>query len=296
MRERLPPLSSLRAFEAVARLGSVSRAAEELGRTHGAVSKQIRALQEDAGTILFDKAGTGLRPNAAGRALAQTVGAALDSLAEGYARTVRAAPDLNVACSASFAMGWLAPRLPDFSARYPKARIRLTMTSAREMRLERDADLVILWDCPPAERSRAIPLAPAAFAPVAAPGYPAAVADGRLTAPRRILHEHTARAWDQWSALSGAALEPGDTLSYPHTHLCLAAAAAGMGAAIAERRMAAPEIAAGRLTALSPFVDFPDGFVAIPHRTRALSPEAAAFAAWLSEALQAGPPSPTIAP
>ncbi|PIK71196.1 LysR family transcriptional regulator, partial [Methylobacterium frigidaeris] len=57
----LPPLSSLRAFEAAARLGSVTKAANELGRTHGAVSRQVRALQEQAGTALFEKAGTGLR-------------------------------------------------------------------------------------------------------------------------------------------------------------------------------------------------------------------------------------------
>lgn len=60
MRPRLPPLAALRAFEAVARLGSVSRAAEELGRTHGAVSKQLQALRIDAGAPLFDKVGTGL--------------------------------------------------------------------------------------------------------------------------------------------------------------------------------------------------------------------------------------------
>ena len=65
---RLPPLSALRAFEATARLGSVTAAAAELGRTHGAVSRQLRTLQEAAGVPLFDKAGTGLRLNRHGQA------------------------------------------------------------------------------------------------------------------------------------------------------------------------------------------------------------------------------------
>ena len=66
----LPPLSTLKAFDAVARLGSVTRAAEELGRTHGAVSKQLRALQDHLGAPLFDRIGTGVALNARGRALA----------------------------------------------------------------------------------------------------------------------------------------------------------------------------------------------------------------------------------
>src|SRR3954464_3544749 len=101
MPRQLPPLSSLRAFEAVARLGSVSRAADELGRTHGTVSKQLRALHGHAGVPLFDKVGTGLKANAAGQTLAAAVGEALDRLAGAYGEVVRdaRAPGLQVACS-----------------------------------------------------------------------------------------------------------------------------------------------------------------------------------------------------
>ncbi|MEK1901680.1 MAG: LysR family transcriptional regulator, partial [Rhizobium sp.] len=57
MARNLPPLSYLRAFEATARLGSVTRAADELGRTHGAVSKQLQLLQEQLGIPVFEKSG-----------------------------------------------------------------------------------------------------------------------------------------------------------------------------------------------------------------------------------------------
>lgn len=289
---RLPPLAALRAFEAVARLGSVSRAADELGRTHGAVSKQLQALRADAGVALFDKVGTGLAPNATGRTLAAAVGRALDDLAAAYGDVVRnaRAPALHVACSATFAMGWLVPHLPRFAERHPEIRFQLSMTSAREMREERDADLVILWDrsaYPAEDQARAIRLADACFGVVAAPDYPVTrEADGALRAARRIVHAHTTGAWAQWTALSGVQVETGSELSFPHTHLCLRAAVAGMGVAVAERRLADADLTAGRLVALTDFVPFPDGFAAIPHRSRELTTSSRRFLAWLKDELQ----------
>lgn len=301
MRPRLPPLAALRAFEAVARLGSVGRAAEELGRTHGAVSKQLQALRHDAGAPLFDKVGTGLAPNAAGRRLAQAVGLAFDDLSRAYAEVVREAraPALKIACSASFAMGWLAARLPRFSEQNPDVRLQLSMTSAREMREERDADLVILWDrapYPPADRARAIRLADVEFGPLAAPGYPVRRQGDVLHVGRKITHDHTAEAWAQWSARSGMAVEAPAQIGFPHTHLCLQAAAAGMGVAVAERRLASADLAAGRLVPIAEFASFPEGFSAIPHRMRPLSPQAQTFLEWLAAELDRPWTSPALTP
>jgi LysR family glycine cleavage system transcriptional activator len=297
MAKPLPPLSTLRAFEAVARLGSVGLAAEEIGRTHGAVSKQLRALQDHAGLALFEKIGTGLRANAEGRRLAAAVGQALDGLAESYAEIVRQArsPGLHVACSATFAMRWLVPHMAGFSQARPDIRLRLSMTSAREMREERDADLVVLWDraaYPIGDPARAIRLADAAFGPVAAPGYPVArAADGGLSAPCRIAHDHTGRAWEQWQAQAGVALSAASTLSFPHSHLCIEAAVAGMGVALVERRLVGQELKEGRLAAVAGFTPFADGFAAIPHATRPLSPQARVFLDWLAAELTADQPA-----
>jgi LysR family transcriptional regulator, glycine cleavage system transcriptional activator len=287
----LPPLSSLRAFEATARLSSVSRAADELGRTHGAISKALKAVQDDIGTPLFDKAGTGLRANAAGLRLAGLIAGALATLGEGYddLRREARAPSLHLACSASFAMGWLVPHLPGFSQAHPDVAIRLSMTSAREMRDEHEADLLVLWDrssYAPQDQARAIRLGPARFGVVAAPGYPVAPdRDGVLRVPRQILHDHTARAWTEWSMRSGLRVAADETLSFPHTHLCLGAAAAGLGVAIGEARLAAADIAAGRLVPVSDFIEVPDGFVAIPHRSRPLRPAVRHVIDWLTGAL-----------
>jgi LysR family glycine cleavage system transcriptional activator len=289
---RLPPLQTLRAFEAVVRLGSVSRAAEELGRTHGAVSKQLRALREDMGVSLFDRAGTGLQANAAGRQLAAAVAEALGALGARYSEIVRGvrSPEVRVACSASFAMGWLVPHMPAFVQAHPDVRIRLSMTSARAMREDDEADLVVLWDrsgYPLAAQGRAIRLADSRFGLVAAPAYPVERIGDRLKAQCRILHDHTAAAWDRWAAVTAIQVEAAASASFPHTHLCLGAAVAGLGVAIAERRLAAAEIKAGRLIAVTAFAALPEGFAAIPHASRPMSPEAGLFLKWLSEALEA---------
>jgi LysR family glycine cleavage system transcriptional activator len=286
---RLPPLAALRAFEATARLGSVTRAAEELGRTHGAVSRQIRALQDHAGLPLFDKAGTGLRLNPQGEALRQVAAEALDGLEAGWLRVLEEArgPSLHVACSATFAMRWLVPHLAGFYRRHPDVRVRLSMTSAQEIR-HQGADLVLAWDrssYPERDRQRAIPLGGVAFGPVAAPGYPI-VRDGpRLTCPTRIAHEHTSRAWTLWQEGSGMVVTHATELSFPHTHLCIEAALAGLGVALVEQRMVSDDLAASRLVAPCGFIPFAEGLAAVPASPRVESKAGQAFIAWIRQEL-----------
>lgn len=289
MARLLPPMSSLRAFEATARLGSVTRAAEELGRTHGAVSRQLKSLQEQAGVALFDKAGTGLRLNAQGEALRAGVAAALDGLEQNWRDLLSdgRGPGLHVACSATFAMRWLVPRLAGFYRRHPAVQIRLSMTSAREIR-HQGADLVIAWDrasYPARDEARAIRLGDVAFGPVCVPDYAVAVGADGLDVGTLIAHEHTSRAWDVWQANAGRRVSAGAELRFPHTHLCLEAALAGLGVALVERRQVRDELAAGRLTAPCGFTAFPDGIAAIPTSARADSVAGRAFVTWLKETL-----------
>ncbi|CAN5524082.1 transcriptional regulator GcvA [soil metagenome] len=290
---QLPPLSALRSFDATARLGSVTRAAEELSRTHGAVSRQIRSLQDHLGVPLFDKAGAGLRLNAQGQALQAVVAEALDRLEQGWRRVRDEArgPGVHVACSATFATRWLAPRLADFYRVHPDIRVRLSMTSAREMRDE-GADLVIAWDWkgfPAADQARAIPLAPVAFGPVCAPGYPLdEVLGAQIDVPCRIAHDFTSSAWDQWSSATGRRVAGATEISFPHTNLCIEAAITGLGVALVEQRLIAAELADGRLRAPCGFAPFPQGLVAIPSGERYQSASAGLFIDWLATALTAG--------
>ncbi|PZQ62200.1 MAG: LysR family transcriptional regulator [Phenylobacterium zucineum] len=294
MSGRLPPLSTLRAFEAVARLGSVSRAAEALGRTHGAVSKQLRSLGDHAGVAFFEKVGTGLRPTPASARFAAAVGQAFEALSVAYDSVApRArAPQVHVACSVTFATRWLAPRLASFAAAHPDIRVRMEMTSAREMRQETDADLLVLWDWqsyPQEDRARAVRLGEACFVAVAAPGLPVAVDEaGGLSAPCRIDHEHTSRAWSLWQA-QGRSLATASVMAFPHSHLCIEAAVAGLGVALVEQRLVARELADGLLVALGEPMRLAEGFVAIPHGARAMTPPAGRFLDWLAAELGAPP-------
>jgi LysR family transcriptional regulator, glycine cleavage system transcriptional activator len=286
---RLPPLSALRAFEATARLGSVTRAADELGRTHGAVSRQIRALQDHAGIPLFDRAGTGLRLNRQGEGLLRVVAHAFEQLEQGWLGVLDEArgPSVHVACSATFAMRWLVPHLASFYRRHPEMRVRLSMTSAHEIR-HQGADLVLAWDrlsYPERDQARAIRIADVAFGPVCAPDYPVVVRSAHLSCPTRIAHEHTSRAWNVWQDNSGLMVEHDTELSFPHTHLCIEAALSGLGVALVERRMVHDDLAAGKLVAPCGFIPFADGLAVVPASERAQSPAARAFIAWTRDEL-----------
>lgn len=293
MPRRLPPLFSLKAFEATARLGSVTRAADELGRTHGAISRQIRALQDDAGIALFDKAGTGLRLNKRGEELLQVTSHALDQLEQGWLRVLDEArgPSVHVACSATFAMRWLVPHLTSFYRLHPHVRVRLSMTSAREIR-HQGADLVIAWDraaYPERDQARAVRIADVSFGPVCAPDYPIAVRPRELRCSTRIVHEHTSRAWSVWQDASSLRIQHKTELSFPHTHLCMEAALSGLGVALVEQRMVRDDLAAGRLVAPCGFIPFADGLAIVPASEHAASPAAQAFTAWIADELSGKP-------
>lgn len=127
MRRSLPPLKALVAFEAVARVGSVTAAAEELGVTHSAVSKQLATLEAWFGTPLFESNRRHMVVTHAAAQLARSAGAGLDviaSAAEAFAPL--AAPEvLEVIAPATFAMRWLMPRLPGFQNRMGDVDVRV---------------------------------------------------------------------------------------------------------------------------------------------------------------------------
>ena len=115
--DRLPPLSSLRAFEAVARRLSFSRAAEDLHVTPGAVSQQIRFLEQHLGETLFDRTRRSVALTETAMRMLPEIQAGLETLSRALAS--RSAPHsakaLTISVAPSFASKWLLPRLADFS-------------------------------------------------------------------------------------------------------------------------------------------------------------------------------------
>jgi LysR family glycine cleavage system transcriptional activator len=123
----IPPLTALRCFESVARLGAVTLAARELHVTHSAVSQQIRVLEETMGVALFVREARGLRLTEEGRLYALEIRAALRDIAQATrtARTRPQAGEVVIATLASFALHWLVPRLPRFRQAHPYYHVRL---------------------------------------------------------------------------------------------------------------------------------------------------------------------------
>lgn len=113
----LPPLNALRAFEAFARCGRMTLAADELCVTHGAISRQIRQLEDHLGAALTEGPRTKLVLTSTGVTLAQALTAAFDQIDAAIPRLPPAADRaLVVSCLPTFAMKWLIPRLPGFVA------------------------------------------------------------------------------------------------------------------------------------------------------------------------------------
>ncbi|GAA3095984.1 LysR family transcriptional regulator [Rhizobium viscosum] len=292
MARHLPPLSYLRAFEATARLGSVTRAADELGRTHGAISKQLQLLQEQLGLPVFEKSGTGLRLNEDGAAFFATVSRAFDLLEERYQelKASRNEASVHLSCSATFAMVWLVPRLAEFYSLYPNCRVQLTMSSsARDggTNQARDGmDIMLSWDrlSRPQFRREHIPLASVSFGLVSAPNYPFSANGDDFSFPTRISPDSLSEQWTNWQAATGHRISAQSELYFPHMYLCVSAAVSGLGVALVERRFALNELKSGKLVERSEFLTYENGFVAVIQPGRALSPAASHFLDWLRSA------------
>ncbi len=145
MNRHLPPFRQLVAFEAAARLGSFSKAAEELNLSQSAVSQQLLKLEERLGQRLFFRRGQGVTLTAAGEMLVQTVSETLARLSSGLERIepYKNRDSVLIACPGDFAHGWLLPRLEQLRQRHPGLEVWLiTERDVRE--IDRiDVDLVV---------------------------------------------------------------------------------------------------------------------------------------------------------
>ena len=125
------PLNALRAFEATMRRGQMKLAAEELGVTYGAVSRQVRGLEETLGVSLFDGPRNKLTPSQAARDLQPALQDAFDQTETSVLRVQRKKKrTLDLSYLSTFAMRWLIPRLFNFREAHPSIDVRMTADDA----------------------------------------------------------------------------------------------------------------------------------------------------------------------
>jgi LysR family glycine cleavage system transcriptional activator len=246
MPRHLPPLLSIRAFEAAARLGGFARAADELCVTPGAVAHQIRVLEDWLGAVLFVRRARHVELTDVGRAYCAQVGTLLDELERASTEVRRWSDDEGVTISAlpSLVTRWLMPRLADFRREHPDVDVRV-LASVPPVDFARDhVDLAIRLGAGPYAGLTATPLFDEQFVAVASPalldrvGRPAAP-DDVLTMP--LLHdEYEPRIpeqmdWARWFALRGVSVPSQKVLAglrFSHSYLTIEAAVAGQGVAL----------------------------------------------------------------
>jgi LysR family transcriptional regulator, glycine cleavage system transcriptional activator len=257
-------LDFLRSFEAVARRLSFSAAADDLHLTQPAISRQIKSLEQDLGSPLFNRGTRKVELTQAGQSLLRAVEPLLARL-DSTVRQIRLASgraQVSVSTFASFATLWLMPRLASFERAHPDIDIRLSATDRLAELDDPELDLV-LRHCLPA---RAPPGAQRLFGEVLTPVIGARMADAiaRGDAPPLArpadLARHTlvemeddttnalALAWPIWLAPQGLGpLEPRRWFSVNFTHQQIQAALSGQGVALARLPMVHDAVARGEL-------------------------------------------------
>lgn len=253
MDKRLPPLQSLLAFDASARLGSLSKAAVELSLTQSAISHQIQNLEAWVGQALFSRVGRGVKLTAAGELFSQTVHSALKTLRDGRQRIepYRNPDSVILACSAGFASGWLMARLKQLRLQYPTLEVWLAtqeevreidrldvdlIISARELQSDDMSSVALLENyalavCAPEQASRLMGLP-----------FPAV-----LEAEPLIIDEH-GPAWAVWLDQHELAIERAVTLD--DHRLILNAVEQGLGIGLVSRLEADTALRCGAVRAL----------------------------------------------
>jgi LysR family glycine cleavage system transcriptional activator len=299
MGRRLPPLNSLRAFEAAARCLSFARAADELHVTPAAISHQIRALEEHLGVPLFRRLNRAVLLTDSGQACLPGLSEAFDRMAAVLDR--RRAQDgggpLTDSTAPAFAARWLVPRLERFQERCPEIDVRVSAAMRLVDFAREDVDVAIRYGPGRYHGLLAELLLTNQVVPVCAP----ALLQGSrpLSSPQdlrhhTLLHDDTATSdgaypnWAMW--LRAAGVEGVDASRGPrfdYSGLVLDAAAAGGGVALALSTIVAADLAAGRL--VKPFavaVPTPFAYYLVCPATTAGRPKVAAFREWLRAELE----------
>ena len=259
MQHSLPPLSALRAFEATARLGSVTAAADELSVTHGAVSRQLKSLDEHFGVALFTKAGRGLVLTHHGEQLQNGVGEAFAKLRDSCTRLkheVEEAP-FTLACPGSLLARWLIPRLDRLNQALPELKLQVVVSDSEQPGQPETSATLAFFEPPWPDEGELIELMSEEICAVASPrlvdgcdaSHPASLFTNKLlyTASRP-------QAWPQWADAQGletsvlkTALQQGQ--GFAHLYYLIEAAVAGLGVAIAPKLLVEDDLKSGRLVA-----------------------------------------------
>lgn len=286
IRPQLPPLVWLRAFEAAAQSLSFTDAARALNLTQAAVSKHVKSLEQHLGQQLFIRRTRSLELTRMGEAYVPKVRDAFDRLAIGTREVfgISRTKELTLRCAVSFAVNWLAPRLPDFLDRHPGCQVRV-ISSVWNDAFDADAcDLDIQYGAGDWSGLQSHRLTWETITPLCAPSLAARLRHPDDLRDERLLHVlGYQEGWGTWLQAAGAgAVNPGQGLQFDTSLTAFEVAAHGGGVALGRLSLAQPERASGRLVA--PFdLDVPisEAFHLLAPVGRPARPDARLLADWI---------------
>ena len=290
---RLPSLKALRAFDAVARLNSVTAAADELCVTPSAVSRQISSLEDDIGAALLRPDGRGCCLTADGRLLERGLEGVFTRIAQAVDRVRRPAcgTKLRVSAGAMFASAWLIPRLDRFNRVAPDTEIILIDLHGAA-NWSGQADVIVDWG---AVRSDARVVAEKLSTdeeifPVCRPGV---CQDGSLAGATLLHLEHTGRPWhwpEWWEFLAAVGLSDVPVRSHRlSAGLLWRAVRNGKGVTLSCSTLARDDLRSGNLVRpIGESMATDDGYWIQTSRAALDRPEVGAFRSWLVDELAAG--------
>ncbi len=288
----MPPLQSLRSFEAVARMLSVTRAADELCVSHSAVSHQLRKLEEWIGIALVERSGRGIRLTEAGERYKLKVCEAFETIhAETeLLRKHGSDPLVRVSCLPMFAVAWLMPQMHDFWGKFPDIQVAIQYARASKPLDPALVDVVIEHGNPSDFPDFvAVPLLDGSTVPVASPEYlqknnyrdPTDLP--RLT----LLHDEDRKFWALWLKKISIDFDVDPQLCetgllFPDGNLTLAACLAGEGVALLPRSVILSQLRAKTLTSLSTVaIEEEKSYLLLTPKNRPVPRSALCFAQWM---------------
>ncbi|MEN9868271.1 MAG: hypothetical protein RL748_3861 [Pseudomonadota bacterium] len=285
---RPPSLNALQFFSVAARTSSFVQAAQELFVTHGAVSRQIRLLEEHLGVALFERRNRAVFLTHQGKQLKLAVDQMFTLLDKTLAEIQQPMSNaqLTVSCEPTILMKWLIPRLGDFYQRHPDISLHL-FAAGGEVFFARDRIDVALrrndfyWD--PAIHSEKI--VDEWMAPVCTPKL---LRRGKINlSSQRLLHTRSRpNVWANWQTVSGIACTAQEEQIYEHFYLALQAAGAGLGVAVCSAMMVHDDIIGQRLVAPLGFVPDGSAYVLLSPQPFHQDTRRTVFLAWVKQQME----------
>jgi LysR family transcriptional regulator, regulator of gene expression of beta-lactamase len=278
------PLNALRAFEAAARHLSFTRAAIELCVTQAAVSHQVKLLEERIGVTLFRRLPRGLMITEEGQALLPTLQESFDRMAEmlerfegGHMREV-----LTLGAVGTFAVGWLLPRLADFTERYPFIDLRLSTNNNRVDIAAEGLDYTIRFGNGAWHDIEAEALFEAPLSALCIPSIAKQVKHPEDLARQPLLRSYRADEWPSWFETARVTPPPIHGMVFDSSVLMIEAAIQGIGVALAPPLMFSRHLAAGTIEQPFPIYISKGSYWITRLKSRAVTPAMEAFRHWIA--------------